>query len=151
MTRQPDSPEPLDDLIERWHVWNATSDDDLKVMLGLRLMQDAFDEVRQRAARSAIPAAEVSGYDRCELTHKPGTTHFHPIRVSDRIKAWQEQQDSTTARSAIPAAEGLDMERLARAMESFYGKRRGAFNVTAPAIADRYARLATDPPEPRDG
>ena len=44
----------LDDLIERWHVWNATVDDDLKVMLGLRLMQDAFDAL-PNLARSSSP------------------------------------------------------------------------------------------------
>ena len=50
----------LDDLVERWHAWNATDDPDLKVMLGLGLMQDAFDALPNLAALApAGPTADL--------------------------------------------------------------------------------------------
>ena len=47
----------LADLIERWHVWNAASNEDgiTKVMLGIRLMQEVFDALPNLEALAAAP------------------------------------------------------------------------------------------------
>ena len=95
-------PGALADLIERWHVWNATTDDDLKVMLGLRLMQDAFDALPtlvtpDNAGRSSIDAAtleramaDVGAYRRVEhpdgdYTMVPRTTGEFARLIAARL------------------------------------------------------------------
>ena len=57
----------LDDLVERWHAWDATDDPDLKVMLGLGLMQDAFDALPSLAA---LAPADPTADPRADIEHR---------------------------------------------------------------------------------
>ena len=128
----------LDDLVERWHAWNATDDPDLKVMLGLGLMQDAFDALPNLAALApadptADPRAALAGHPSPDRGSGPWVLRLVCCGYDDGIERYATWDEADMFRQTyVTGPGGHDRAAiLTRDLDTTYHRRRVARRLAA--------------------